>query len=239
MGLQRSEGLQEHSKRSIQEQEPWSWGWGAQVRGEVVGSRGEASEFPKKSLAVPCSGAPCFYSLGTAARSVRMLFIFPMPSVFLGGREEWDSLQAVPNVFPWSRLRFRCSCAAPDAFQRHWQGWARGSPDPDGSHGAGITSGWGWKGLGVAAASRGNGAVPEHLCCFPVCSVCMSLLSFCPAFFPALSHLSLFPHLLCDHLECCWFFIPFWILSHPTPHSLYFPSTQAMDGALILFSLFF
>lgn len=131
-------------------------------RAQVKGCGG-GSEFPRK---VPFL-AQLWSSVVLSPWNVGLLFIFLMPSVFLGRREGWDSLQAVASVFPWLRLRFRCSCAAPDTVLWCCQGWAGDSPDPDGSKGAGITPGEGWEGLGTTAASRGSGAVPEFLCCIP------------------------------------------------------------------------
>lgn len=111
-----------------EEQDPWNWGW--EGSGEGSGSRGGAQGGP---LACPAGLIPSELS-----------FILLVPSACLGGREGWDPLQAVPNVFPWLRLRFRCSCAAPEAVQ----GWAgavlvQGDPGQLGSPLGGDGKLWG------------------------------------------------------------------------------------------------
>lgn len=131
----------------------------------------------------PCPAAPCVYSLG-AARSGALGCCSSSRCHLLswvGGRNGIHS-KLFQMFFPWLRLRFRCSCAAPDAVQRRWQGWAWGGPHPDGSKGAGGTSGWAWKALGsllhpqaVGSPLGGHGKLWSLNSCaaFPLCSVCM------------------------------------------------------------------
>lgn len=239
VGLQRWGGLQEHSRRS---RNPGAGR--AQVRGGEGGSCAGASEL---SRVVPCHALLLVLfprnsrALGCCSSSWRHLFSW------VGGREGWDPLQALPNVSPCSRLRFRCSCAAPEAAQLRiliqMDLMDPGSPlGGDGRAGLRSWSRWiqwnwghlwvGWESLRVTAAPRGSGAVPESLCCIP--SVFWLGWAQCSLSSFVSSPIPLSPHLLRDHLGCSWFFIPFWILSCPTPNPLYFPSTQTVARALIL-----